>query len=88
MAAGSKSDSSDLDRLMLAYNLLPICKLKIGIFARFLADASPAAWRGDRTGSPADWPTGLNAPPIKTLPGSRPAVSVGDFPSKFSSHLP
>jgi hypothetical protein len=30
---------------MLAYNLLPIRKLGIGIFTRFLTDANPAAWR-------------------------------------------
>jgi hypothetical protein len=30
----------------------------------------------------------LNAPPIKTLPGARPAIPLRYFPSKFSSHLP
>jgi hypothetical protein len=73
---------------MLAYNLMPICKQKSAFLSDLFADSGPAAWRRDRTGSPADCPRGLNAPPIKTLPGARSAITLRYFPSKFSSHLP
>ncbi len=77
-----KTYSSISIGLMLAYNLLPVRKLKTGIFARFLARDAPSGERGNCTGAPADHLTGFDAPPIKTIPEARPRRPHPRFPFK------